>query len=70
MKFKVGDLVRINEIVGPEHWRGKAGVCIEILPASTELGNGYHYKVLIGDERKVCFYENELELMNKGSGNE
>jgi len=69
-KFKAGDLLKVKDDAGPEHWRGQNGLCIVVLQP---LANGmayYDYKVLLDDMSRICFYENELELMNKGSGNE
>lgn len=79
MKFKVGDLLRITNIAGPgagvgaagpEIWRGKICLCVKVMQTGPPGMTYCDYEVLVGDEGKICFYENELEIVNKGNGNE
>lgn len=73
MKFEIGDLLRVKDSASvPAHWRGAVGLCIKIMhhECGPQQMMEYDYKVLVGDEGKICFYEKELEIMNKGTGNE
>lgn len=68
-KFKVGDLLRVKDDAGPEHWRGQNGLCIET-NIKNAIDLNYDYRLLINDTDRICFYEDELEMLSEGNRNE